>query len=529
MVTGTIDYGSDIDYFNITATGNGEMRLDLNSSFAHRMWVYLYDSNGGRQVLNDTYSSYTGDFTFDVTEGVTYTVSISAASDSTVSGAYTLDITTDIPTPPPTPDPIPDGEITPGETIYAGVWVDGDGLSNFLVVGTDSADDIVVEQSGSVMTLVLGQTRYEYSGDFNSVLIFGFGGNDMLRTDWSVTTDTIIYGGDGNDVIYENGQASATVLGEAGDDRLITVGGGNDDLHGGTGFDSFWLDSSDQVADTEAAEVTGRTVHQITSFYQPWTSDTTSGDYISLEIFGQNFRDPTATSSATGWRNYADSDLFNDGADYNDINQGALGDCYFLAGLSSLSDTDQNLVEQMVTDLGDGTYAVRFYRNGQEVYLRVDADLPAYYSGLAYAQTSETGEIWVAIAEKAYAHFRYNQDTYDSIQGGWMDVVYEQVTGVSAGYQYTSSMTTSTLASTIRNHLASGHALSLGSYYDASNPIVGLHAYQIHSIDNDNYVTVYNPWGVDGRSWDSNYYDGLIRLSIDQIRANFSALCVSYA
>ena len=62
------------------------------------------------------------------------------------------------------------------------------------------------------------------------------------------------------------------------------------------------------------------------------------------------------------------------------------------------------------------------------------------------------------------------------------------------------------------------------SIASASSPVVGSHAYQVVSIDSSNYVTVYNPWGVDGRSWDSNYYDGLLRLSIDQIQDNYVAI-----
>ena len=42
-------------------------------------------------------------------------------------------------------------------------------------------------------------------------------------------------------------------------------------------------------------------------------------------------------------------------------------------------------------------------------------------------------------------------------------------------------------------------------------------------------VTVYNPWAVDGASYDSNPYDGLLRLSITQIQECFSAVVISLA
>jgi hypothetical protein len=182
------------------------------------------------------------------------------------------------------------------------------------------------------------------------------------------------------------------------------------------------------------------------------------------------------------------------------------------------------VIRQMITSLGDGTYAVRYHRSGQEVYVRIDGDLPVYSSGsLAYARTSPDNEIWVGIAEKAYAHFRRDESSYESIAGGWMDDVYREVTNASAGWRYTSGDLAS-LAQHIRDNLNAGHAVSMGSYYSATSPVVGSHAYQVVSIDASNNVTVYNPWGTDGRSWDDNYYDGLLTMSIDMIQSNYMAV-----
>ncbi|MCK5557368.1 MAG: hypothetical protein KAJ01_03255, partial [Candidatus Hydrogenedentes bacterium] len=308
------------------------------------------------------------------------------------------------------------------------------------------------------------------------------------------------------------------------DDLIVAVGGGVDWLYGGAGLDSFWYDSSDVVSDASAAENTARSLHRIASFYQPWTSNQASSSYVPLTVDGQNFVDPTITSYAHHYSNFANRELFVGGADYDDVRQGSVGDCYYLASLSSLADTDPQIIEQMVTSLGDGTYAIRFYRSGQEVYLRVDADLPVYSNGsLTYAKLSPQGELWVPIVEKAYAHFRYNQNSYQSISGGWMDTVYREVSGGSTQWRYTSGSITS-LASYIRSYLNAGYSLTLGSYSSAASPVVGSHAYVIKSIDANNNVTVYNPWGVDGRSWDSNYYDGLLRLSIGQIQNSYVAV-----
>ena len=60
-------------------------------------------------------------------------------------------------------------------------------------------------------------------------------------------------------------------------------------------------------------------------------------------------------------------------------------------------------------------------------------------------------------------------------------------------------------------------------------PAVGGHAYMIKTVETTggtSYVTVYNPWGFDGTSWDSNSGDGLMRMSLATFTQNFFA--VSY-
>jgi hypothetical protein len=73
----------------------------------------------------------------------------------------------------------------------------------------------------------------------------------------------------------------------------------------------------------------------------------------------------------------------------------------------------------MVVDLGDGTYAVRFYRDGQPQYVRVDGELwTDPYGTPRYARPGGEGAIWVPIVEKAWAFFRHQEGNYDSIRYG---------------------------------------------------------------------------------------------------------------
>ena len=58
--------------------------------------------------------------------------------------------------------------------------------------------------------------------------------------------------------------------------------------------------------------------------------------------------------------------MFSGGIHPNDINQGGLGDCFFLAVLSSLAEFPDRIQDMFVTkSLNDaGIYMVLFYING---------------------------------------------------------------------------------------------------------------------------------------------------------------------
>jgi hypothetical protein len=409
---------------------------------------------------------------------------------------------------------------TPGSQV-ATRTVSLTGGLEFVVLGTNGADTIILSQASQSVTLTTSAGTSTYSGQFSTITIYAFDGDDTIRTTQSVTAPVTIRAGDGNDSVFAAGPGRATVYGDAGDDLIVTVGGGADTVYGGAGLDSFWVDAADTVADASAAETAAASVHRITAFYQP-TDDPAQA--VSLEIAGQDIVDPVADYA---YRSYASSPLFVDGPEYNDIRQGAVGDCYFMASLASLAQTDPMALRQMVAPMGDGTYAVRFYgARGKETYVRVDASLPAYGSTPAYARLTPDGEIWVAVAEKAYAQFRYGENSYASLIGGWMEPVYYAVTGAATGSIYT---TIANIAGIMADYLGAGHALTAASRQSPPGPAVANHAYMIQSVEtagDQTEVTVYNPWGYDGKSWDSNPADGLLKMSLATFSQNFFA--VSY-
>jgi hypothetical protein len=211
------------------------------------------------------------------------------------------------------------------------------------------------------------------------------------------------------------------------------------------------------------------------------------------------------SGSATYTYRLAAGQLFVNGAAYTDIRQGQLGDCYFLATLGSIAQRDQGAIEDMFINNGDGTYTVRFFRGGTADYVTVDRYLPTTSSGyLAYQGSNQlysnvNGELWAALAEKAYAQIneqgwigQNGTNSYQGISGGWMESVAEQVLGRNA------TSVSNTSASTIINALAAGKMVTAGSKSSGtSNGVVGSHAYIVTGYDSATQTfKLYNPWGT---------------------------------
>ena len=116
-----------------------------------------------------------------------------------------------------------------------------------------------------------------------------------------------------------------------------------------------------------------------------------------------------------------------DGAQDSDIEQGAIGDCWFVSALSSLAvdlpdrydqRTRKFAAERVIQPAHNNTaigspspsFKFNFWRLGEWHEVNVDQVLPLYRR----ARPSKTNEWWVPLTEKAYATF--NQ-SYSNIEG----------------------------------------------------------------------------------------------------------------
>lgn len=133
-----------------------------------------------------------------------------------------------------------------------------------------------------------------------------------------------------------------------------------------------------------------------------------------------------------------------------DINQGALGDCYYLCALSILSTherllfdalpdipADLRAAEALATSPEDeqvfnteGVYAMRFWRDGKWRIVVVDDYIPRHPQNptryLFTSPSKSSAEIWCVIAEKAFAKLN---GSYSVLDGGQAEEALEDLCG----------------------------------------------------------------------------------------------------
>ena len=415
------------------------------------------------------------------------------------------------------------------------------GGTQLVITGTSRSDRLTVSQAGSIFTVKTDDGwSGQVFGNIKSIRVEGQAGNDRITLDKSVTVaavllggagDDTIIGGAGNDRIY--GEKGSDLLnGGPGNDTIVSIGGGDDILTGGRGYDSFWSDARrhEQVTDADAVENATGANHRVDIFQGVRYSGKRRATLtpISKELDGQNLPDPTATESEVAYRSFSNQPLFSDaGPVAQDVKQGYIGDCYFVVTLSSIAKADPNRIRQSVVDLGDGTYAVQFQRDGNNVYLRVDGELPTWSDGsLTYADTGAQGSLWVAIMEKAFANFRGSTSSYVTIDnGGWMSEGYSALGTTSDSIW--NATDADDLLKQIRSLLTSGKSVTYATSSDPSGNLIGNHAYMIDRVGIDSAgnatITLRNPWGIDGAGNDG-VNDGYVTLTANEVFASFVAV-----
>ncbi len=405
------------------------------------------------------------------------------------------------------------------------------------IVGSSGNDDILISYSSGVykLTTAAGFTQ-SFKGSFNSLRINGGKGNDTITISNNITLPTYLSGEDGNDLlrggggddVLVGGLGNDSLYGNNGRDTLNTLGGGTTDLvYGGAGNDFFWMDTNttEKIMDLAAAETTMKAVNRVAAFeVSKFKTGTVLSETISKEISGQRFRDPDVSSKTFVYKKFDNNPLFaTSGPKANDIQQGQIGDCFFISTLAATANVSPDTIRTMVADLGDGTYAVRLHNAANTAkYFRVDGDLPTYSASSntpAYAKLGAQNSMWVAIIEKAFAHQRRSDGKYASINGGWMTESFRAIAGKSAtSISKTVAKNATAFMDWVQTKLKQGEIVTMAvlTYAGPLNLIEG-HAYTVVRVetlsDGTKQIVVRNPWGTDGRFSDDGADDGYVTLT----------------
>ncbi|MBF2064256.1 MAG: peptidase [Calothrix sp. C42_A2020_038] len=291
--------------------------------------------------------------------------------------------------------------------------------------------------------------------------------------------------------------------------------------------------------------VNNASIFGIPEYVRVLASKVVNGDVANQRYQGTNLGNLTPGSSSTQMENLvnkwflgrdypttgftykqASGALFQNGVSYQDVKQGQINDCFFLVGLAVTATHSPTTIQNMFIDNGDNTFTVRFFKNQVADYVTVDRYLPVDLSGkFVYASKGSsydnpTNELWVALAEKAYAQlnesgwiYQDNTNSYSGIgKGGYISDALSHITG--------NRISTNVLnLESLLNAMKLGQLIGFGSKSSGVVPdIIPSHAYALVSYDSSTQkFTLFNPWGIESSS-----KPGKLELSWNQILSNFS-------
>mgnify|MGYP002630338793 CR=1 FL=1 len=233
------------------------------------------------------------------------------------------------------------------------------------------------------------------------------------------------------------------------------------------------------------------------------TSDKSIGDSVK-DGLGVSFQWPRMSENDYHGGPY---EVFKDGVSVADVQQGQLGDCYYLSALAVLQ---SKLTRERFVFLNSedewkacGAFCISFYDGGREDIVIVSDHLPLSEQDFVFVSCEDRTEIWAAVLEKAYAK-KYG--SYSIIEGGFVDLALAELTN---GIPETISLDRDTNQAKVWAQVLALHKegtlLGAGSpshpegdRAKSSTGIVQGHAYSVLklvAVDTFKLICVRNPWG----------------------------------
>lgn len=235
-------------------------------------------------------------------------------------------------------------------------------------------------------------------------------------------------------------------------------------------------------------------------------------------------RKPVGGNGATPWNPAGTTWLdpgafFDEGTEFFDPVQGGLADCWLIAAMAGVAWARPYTIAQRVRATGiheqDFVDQISIHNdNGTTTSIEVTERINVATSGHTYqwARSSETGEIWPAVYEKAFAKWRGNNttDQPDMTALNYGDCVDASLnlTGLAKTYYDNSAMTGDQIWQTVRGNSLSyrtfnpmtcwTHGTAPAGLDYAAAGVVANHCYTIlgwHYVAGTEYIVLRNPWG----------------------------------
>lgn len=251
-------------------------------------------------------------------------------------------------------------------------------------------------------------------------------------------------------------------------------------------------------------------------------------------------------------REVAHGRVFVAGIHPNDVDQGLLGNCFFLAAIASIAQQNSPVIKRMIKENGNNTFTVSMYRRGwfgglSPMEITVDGKFPVKvgtntggssaaspkptstaavdlsaaaptkedkpaFAGFGDQISSNTGtkhkEIWPMILEKAYAQM---EGSYNHVIGGWPHHAMESLTGLRS-----KALTPKRVSfEEVAKYYEDGYAMSVYTVNDLrfsgidvpdrtkhprfkknGGDLIAGHAYWVSGISREEkLIKIRNPWG----------------------------------
>lgn len=244
-----------------------------------------------------------------------------------------------------------------------------------------------------------------------------------------------------------------------------------------------------------------------------------------------------ALDMSLGYGTWGDpGQFFNKAAEFLDPVQGPVANCYLIAAMAAVAWARPFQIKHMTRATGTQqqqfTNLIRFYEAGGAIDREVEVTelVPVRADGRPlYARSSETGEIWPSVYEKAYAKFRsgYHGDHPNILVTAWGNAVTAtvQLTGGHPFSHLTAEHTADELWSIVRQNSRSHRTFNpmIASTYSTGAAaekkvvygnvnLVANHVYTVLGWDwrhGQKFIVLRNPWGrteasfgtLDGTFW----------------------------